>query len=328
MGRDPRYILPNSLQHVVDVVHQNRFLLCPSEEVNERFLGVLGRAQKLYDMRICAVVVMASHYHLLLRPRDGAHLATFMCFFKTNLSKEIGGRLRGRVPPFFARRYHASMVSDEEAAQVQVLRYVLSHGVKENLVDSVLAWPGVHCAASLIDGKPMEGIWLDRSAAWRVCATDGDGMFDGDAATAHGGVAVEKVELASLPCWEHLPETEWRQAVREMVDDIDHQAVVERRVTGKPSLGVAAVLSQDPFYAPDDVETSPPPRFHAIRREVRASLVEAWRQVLAAFALASRALRSGDRSVEFPEGTFPPALPFVPFTNPTAVVLRARGQPA
>lgn len=36
MGCDLRYIQPNSLQHVVDVVSQNRFLLCPSAEVNER----------------------------------------------------------------------------------------------------------------------------------------------------------------------------------------------------------------------------------------------------------------------------------------------------
>lgn len=327
MGRDPRYILPNSLQHVVDVVHQNRYLLSPSEELNERFLGVLGRAQQVYRMTICAAVVMSSHFHLLLRPQDGAHLAAFMCFLKTNLSKEVGGRLRGWGAPFFARRYQTSMVSDEEVAQALVLRYVLSHGVKENLVDSVRAWPGVHSASSLIDGSPMRGVWFDRSSSWKRHAADYDGeaMEEGDGS---GGGVVEEVELAPLPCWEHLPESQWRLAVREMVDDIDHQAAIERRVSGKGSLGVEAVLSQDPFFAPDDVERSPPSRFFAVGREARAALMEAWGQMLAAYVVASRALRSGDRSAVFPEGTFPPGLPFVPFTCSPVTVLRARGQPA
>lgn len=308
MGRDPRYILPNSLQHVVDVVYQRRFLLCPSEEVNERYLGILGRAQRKYDMTICAVVVMSTHAHLLLRPRDGQHLADFMCFLKSNVAKEIGGRLRGWEGHFFARRYHASTVSSEDLAQVGVLRYVLGHGVKEHLVDRVCDWPGVHCAASLIRGSPMRGLWFDRSHG--------------------GGTCEEAVHFAPLPCWEHLDEDAWRSAVEEMVDDIDHQAEVDRRLSGTASLGVTAVLEQDPYERSDSVATKPQPRFRAVAKDVREAMLEAWRQVLAAYYAASLALRSGDRSAVFPEGTFPPALPFVPFTDPGSTVVQARGQPS
>ena len=46
---------------------------------------------------------------------------------------------------------------------------------------------------------------------------------------------------------------------------------------------------------------------------------------IAAFREASARLREGDRGAEFPEGTFPPGLPFVPFPS---TVLVARGQPA
>lgn len=311
MARDPRYILPNSLQHVVDVVHQNRYLLCPSEELNGCFLSVLGRAQRKYEMTICAAVVLASHYHLLLRPRDGQHLADFMCYFKSNLAKEVGHRLRGLRGHFFARRYHASMVSEEEAAQVRVLRYILSHGVKENLVDRVRDWPGVHCAESLIDGTPMASRWPESASA---------AAQSRDCRAPQGTVV-----LSPLPCWEHLPEATWRPWVGRMVDEIDQQAAAERRLSGRPSLGVAKVLAQNPYYTPEGVETSPQPRFHAVDPRVLASLVEAWGQVLAVYAVASEALRSGDRNACFPEGMFPPALPFVPFTDPT--VVGGRGQP-
>ncbi|MCG8460123.1 MAG: hypothetical protein MI919_27895, partial [Holophagales bacterium] len=93
MGREPRYVPPNSLQHIIGVTFQNRCLLCPSAEVNDRFLGVLGRAQRRHAMPIFGVSVLSTHYHLVARPRDGEHLADFMCFLQTNLSKVIGGRL-------------------------------------------------------------------------------------------------------------------------------------------------------------------------------------------------------------------------------------------
>ncbi len=326
MPRNPRFVPPHSLQHVTDVVAQNRFLLTPSPELNERFLGVLGKAQEAYDMTICAAVVLSSHYHLLLRPRDTKHLADFMCFFKTNLAKEIGRRLQDWTSHFFDKRYHTTTVSDEEAAQIGVLRYVLSHGVKEFLVDSVRQWPGVHCAASLMDSSPMVGRWYDRSAenAARQCA--GDREIDKE-----DFVSQQCVALSPLPCWQHLPEATWRHFVAEMVDDIDHQGAVERKIQGKRSLGVAKVMAQDPHRRPDQVPKSSQPLFHTASRETFDAMAEIWSSVIQAYRKASALLRSGKGSACFPEGTFPPSLPFVPFANPTVGVLGvlgARGQPA
>ena len=39
---------------------QGRFLLRPSPELNEIALGVLGRAQRLYPVSICGIVLMTS----------------------------------------------------------------------------------------------------------------------------------------------------------------------------------------------------------------------------------------------------------------------------
>lgn len=320
MGRDPRFILPNSLQHVVDVISQKRYLLSPSPLINERYLGVLGKAQEKYGMVICAAVVASNHSHLLLRPRDGKHLADFMCFLKTNLAKEIGGRLRGWKGHFFDQRYHSTTVSDEDAAQVRVLRYVLGHGPKECLVDTVAQWPGVHSAESLINGVPMVGRWYDRSAEYVAHDLHGKTETDPDEFASE-----QIVTLSPLPCWEHLATTAWRQAVKDMVEDIDLEAASERRRCGKTSLGIAKVLAQDPYERPNRVEKSPQSRFHAADRRVLEAMINAWREVIAAFYAASEALRSGNRSVAFPEGTFPPALPFIPFTSN---VQNARGHPS
>ena len=87
-----------------------------------------------------------------------------------------------------------------------------------------------------------------------------------------------------------------------------------------------AILRQRPHRRPRRVEKSPKPRFHAVKAEVFQAMREAWREVMAAFAIASARLRAGAVDVAFPEGTFPPSLPFAPFAE--TMVIEARGQPA
>jgi hypothetical protein len=56
-----------------------------------------------------------------------------------------------------SRRYQDIVISSEEAAQVERLKYVLAHGVKEGLVEKVTDWPGVHCAQALMTGETVQG---------------------------------------------------------------------------------------------------------------------------------------------------------------------------
>ena len=74
------------------------------------------------------------------------------------------------------------------------------------------------------------------------------------------------------------------------------------------------------------MKKSPRPRYHAMT----ALAFKRWREALSAvikeFSAASILLRGGDRATEFPEGTFPPGLPFVSFAK--TLLVQARGQPA
>jgi hypothetical protein len=50
---------------------------------------------------------------------------------------------------------------------------------------------------------------------------------------------------------------------------------------------------------------------HAASRRIRREIYEMYYRFVAAFREAAEQLRAGDRSVTFPEGSFPPGLPFV-----------------
>ena len=93
---------------------------------------------------------------------DARQLSRFMRYLNSNLGREIA-RLRNWPDKVFSRRYQAILVSNEEGAQVERLKYVLSHGAKEDLVERPGDWPGVHCIAALTLGIPLTGYWFDRT---------------------------------------------------------------------------------------------------------------------------------------------------------------------
>jgi hypothetical protein len=320
MERQPRTFPPHSLVEVTMVTIQNRFLLRPSPEVNDLVVGVFGRAQRQLDLPIVCLTVMSSHLHLLVIPRDPEHLADFMEFVNCNLSKEIGTRIRGWRGTMWSSRYHHAVVSPkEEEVQVARLVYCLANGVKEGLVDRPSDWPGVQSATALMEGKDLVGHWYDRTREHAARQRRGEVVDSEHLATE------ERIVFTPLPCWQHLPEEDRRSRVAELVEKIEEDGARERRLTGARSLGAAKILRADPLSSPARIVRSPQPRFHASRK-VMKEMREALSRVIAAFREASARLRAGERDVEFPEGTFPPALPFVPFAGRLSV--EARGQPA
>jgi hypothetical protein len=226
-----------------------------------------------------------------------------MCYLNSNLAKEVG-RLVGWREKIFGRRYQSIPISSEEWAQVARLRYVLSHGVKEGLVEKVTQWPGVHCAHALLTGATVEGHWYDRTqeyAARRRNQTVDPMQF----------ATLEVLELSPLPCWKHLPVETQRRLVAAMVADIEQEAAARRERTGSQVLGVSAILGQHPFDRPARSKKSPAPLFHAATKRARDELYAAYAWFVDAYRQASEKLRSGIREVAFPAGSFPPAQPFV-----------------
>jgi hypothetical protein len=126
MGRRLRWVPEEgALVDVTCRTVQGRRLFRPSPELNEVVLGVLGRAQRLYPIRICGLAVLSSHVHLLLDVDNAGQLSDFMEYSCSNMAREVG-RLADWEGPVFAGRYHAILVSPEEKAQEARLAYCLA----------------------------------------------------------------------------------------------------------------------------------------------------------------------------------------------------------
>jgi hypothetical protein len=231
-----------------------------------------------------------------------------MEYLNGNLAREAG-HMVGWREKFWGRRYRSIEVSDEEAAQVGRLRYILSHGPKENLVLRCRDWPGLQCIDALTEGKALEGIWRNHSLEYEAKRRNKE-VIDPETFIEHC-----TLKLNPLPCWRHLPAAEARRRVTEMVEAIDAESARRVLLSGQMPLGAAVIRSQHPHERPMRSKKSPAPAVHAVSKAVRRQLKEAYRLFVLAYREAAARLRAGDYSVEFPVGCFPSPRPWVGESN-------------
>ena len=166
---------------------------------------------------------------------------------------------RGR---FTSRRYRAIVVSGEEGAQRERLKYVLSHGAKEGLVGDPREWPGVHAIRPLLDGEPTQGIWFDRTQEYAA-------RRRGEEFESLRYTTPYSVTLSPLPCWEDLPPEIQRQRIAEIAEEIGAEASARREEKGVAPMGADAVRRQNPHTRPAKTKKSLAPFFHAATKRVR-----------------------------------------------------------
>lgn len=282
---------------------QGRFLLKPTSELRYLAIGVLARAQRFYSVELHAVVFLSNHYHLLLTVENAQQLARFMNYVNSNLAREAG-RLHGWREKFWGRRYQSIVISAEESAQTDRLRYLLSHGCKEGLVDRPQDWPGLNSVEALLEGKPLEGLWIDRTREYG--ARNRREKFE-----QFEYATKETIRLEPLPCLRHLSDEGYRDEVGELIRQIESETKSRHAGNGSRPLGVKAILAQHSHDRPRKLKKSGAPLFHAVSRAVRRELVEAYRWFVGSYREAAEKLSEGDLVVRFPKGSFPPRLPFV-----------------
>ena len=283
-----------------------RYLLRPSPEANDRILGVLGRAQRLFPVELFAFIFLSGHFHLLMRVLSALRMSEFTGYLKGNLAKELG-QLHDWKEKFWGRRYHSASVADSEQAQAKRFLYILSNGCKEGLVDSPLEWPGVSSAPVLYRGETtLEGTWYDRTAQYRARLRGEQKLFP----------SIETVHLSPLPFLEGLTVEQRRQFMVDAVRQVEQETREQRAEQKRPSLGIRRILQQHPHNKPESLERSPAPLFHATTFEEFLEMKAARNLVTAAYYHAAERLRRGEDAVRFPPGCFPPPQPFVQMRAP------------
>jgi REP element-mobilizing transposase RayT len=278
---------------------QSRLLLRPSTQTNEVIGGVLGRAARLYKVRVYGFVVTSNHLHLLVHVRDGG-LSRFMQYLLGNIAIKVGRMVRWSGA-FWQRRFAAEPVLDD-GALVRRLRYILEHGVKEGLVRTVAEWPGLSCVGQLLGEATRTFKWFNWAKRWTKGKLRPElrGLFDERFAQD------EPLTVAPLPPWERLSPEERRERVLELIADIEKRGSKTKR-KARPA---AAVLQMKPHTRPRRTKKSPRPHSlcHASSRGARAAFREQYRQFVAWHRVGSQRFRGGELFASFPPFAFRPPI--------------------
>ena len=303
MARQLRYMpKAHTVFEITSRTVQGRHLLRPSKVLNDLILGIIGRAMRLYGVRVYLFVFLSNHYHLIASALDAETLSRFMCYLNGNLAKEAG-RLHDWRERFWGRRYSAIAIL-EEGSLLDRVRYVLSQGCKEGLVLRPGDWPGVHCVGALVNGEKLAGRWVDRTRESE--AKGRNERYDPKKFCTR-----YEVSLSPLSFVKEMSEGERRAFFRKMVRDIE--AETRERLAQEKSkvMGRKRILAMDPHSYPKEFRRSPQPMCHALSKETMESYRRAYELFVEAYRYAQERFMRGDPDAlsYFPDDCYIP--PFV-----------------
>ncbi len=277
------------------------FLLKPTAQNRDLILGVLGRAQAVYDFELYNYAFLSNHGSYLLGVRSSEHLSQIKCYLHSNIARELGRRPECKWDGKFYGRPSRSIVVLTDADVLDRMRYICANGTKENLVTEPRRWPGAHAAQALCSGRDDTGTWVDRTATSLAARKHTD--------KRRKPAVVEKtytVKLSKVPPLAHLSDEDYAEYMKAMCNEISSDAAKERKQTGKTVLGIKAIMRFTPTHTPKEQILTPAPRVHCHDPAMRRAFIADYRAFEEAYRLANLALRQGLEGFDFPHGGHPP----------------------
>lgn len=280
----PRRVLPGQTYLITRRCIGRRFLLRPDDVFTNTFLYCLAQATRKYNVSVHAFCAMSNHYHLVLTDTDGV-LPDFMAWFNRQLAMCVK-RLRGWDEVVWEPNVPYSAVELTGRSEVlDKVVYVLLNPVSAALVRSSRRWPGALSTLQTLRSGIIETsrppLWFSRSSVENL-----------------------ELELSAPPCFSEP--TGYIQALEALLRD--RQAALRSELTrqGRGFLGDRRVRKTAPTARPATKKErfGRSPTFSALTRAAWLAAARRLRDFRLAYRTAYRVWREGDRSVEFPAGTW------------------------
>jgi len=273
-------VVPGTTYTLVRRTNHRLFRTRPEQLTNDIFLYALAWAVEKHGCLIHASTLMSSHHHTTLTDVRGV-LPDFLRDFHRTVAKALNVTQKVAESLWTVKRSRPLILSTPEDV-IDAIAYGAANPVSAGLVESPEQWPGVL-------------LWKPCTQTVRRPAV----YFDPK------GKAPEELQLEiCLPlCLD--PQTgvqQLTQAVREKVAEAREKIKAE----GRKFLGATAVMAKSIFTRPKSVDgkSERKPVVKAADSSVRKACKQALRAFQQAYAVALQAWKEGDRSVEFPYGTW------------------------
>lgn len=268
-------------------VFRRQLLLVPSKKINQVLGYLLGVCARRHGIRVHAFCVLSNHYHLVATDTRGV-LPDFLRDYHALVARHLNAIL-GRFEGLWATRQTSVVRLEEPTDIINEIAYTASNPVEAGLVRYGKSWPGLRMVWGMRVRRFRRPIGFLRKGS-------------------DGGTFPPEVmcELTRPPGFEDLSDT---LLLQEISANIEHEEEVAREKIlsdGRSFLGARAVRQQRRTSYPRSREPrfGLSPRIAAGDRRKRIAAIQrdrAWRDE---YRRCRSCWLSGDRTVEFPHGTF------------------------
>ena len=280
----PRSVLPNTTYMLTRRCLGRRFLLRPDAAINNIYVYCLALAAETYGVELHAVCVMSHHYHLILTDVRGV-LPDFTAWLNRQLAMCVK-RVRKWDEVVWEPNVACSAIELPGSAEVlEKVAYVLLNPVSAALVRSPERWPGVVTTLRTLRRGTMGArhpeVWFKSKA--RESAT---------------------LSFTTPTCF--VDQEAYHRALEPLLASRLAQVRATTRQQGRGYLGRTRLRKTPVWERPTTKKQrfGRSPTFSALTRSQWLAAAKQLRAFRLAYRVAYQAWRSGDRSVEFPMGTW------------------------
>jgi REP element-mobilizing transposase RayT len=277
----------------------------------------LAAAQKLYPVRICHLLVEATHVHLIVVVRNPDDVPAFLGHFKTESAHALNTILGRRKRTVWCAGYDSPTVLTMTKT-ISVLGYIYSNPAKDNLVSTVDEYPGFSTWKMFLTGR-FTKLWKRlRRPQYRALTPDGHNLSGYTREAERLLSESDEIEpftlepnawLEAFEITDPAEQERINARVIHLVRYLEVRAERKRQRQHKRVIGRERLMRQelDVTYRPDRKG-----RRMWCLSDQRATRVEYIRFLKKLKQEARRVLalwRMGDTSAKYPPGLYPPSMP-------------------
>jgi hypothetical protein len=277
----------------------------------------LARATELYPVRICHIIVEATHIHLVLVVIDPSHVEAFFRYFKTESAHMINGLLGRNKRTLWCEGYDSPIVLTPTRALIAIA-YLYSNPAKDNLETSIDRYPGFSSWKMFQSGKLTRKWKRLRRPQFTPITRDASNLRGYTKFAEEIVAASEDLQTFTLEpnAWMEAfgyDSPEQQQQINEQliarIRLLEERAEKKRVRDRKRVLGRERLMTQvfDTTYRPKRKGR----RMWCLseKRSVRVGFIRFFKALMQKARAVRARWRLGDVTLPYPPGLYPPSMP-------------------
>lgn len=124
----------------------------PKANIKAIITGILARAQTLYPIKICSVMLMSNHFHLILVVIDPQNVHQFVGYVKRETAHALNHMLGRKQHTVWQEGYDSPCLCSSQVV-IDRLVYHLTNPQRAGLVDSIEEYPNLNTWSALTEGN-------------------------------------------------------------------------------------------------------------------------------------------------------------------------------